>query len=40
MIRVPFLLLFGMNKGTQREKGQKDTTQEPSVGTSAEKMAS
>ena len=26
---VPFFLLFGFNKGTQKEKGQKGTTGEP-----------
>ena len=30
MIRVPFFLLFGYNKGTQKQKGHKGTTQEPS----------
>ena len=30
IIRVPFFLLFGFNKGTQKEKGQKGTTGEPS----------
>ena len=29
IIRVPFFLLFGFNKGTQKEKGQKGTTGEP-----------
>ena len=29
MIRVPFFLLFGFNKGTLKQKGQKGTTQEP-----------
>ena len=28
--RVPFFLLFGFNKGTQKEKGEKGTTGEPS----------
>ena len=31
IIRVPFFLLFGFNKGTQKEKGQKGTTGEPSI---------
>ena len=30
MIRVPFFLLFGSNKGSKNQKGQKGTTQEPS----------
>ena len=30
MIRVPFFLLFGLNKGALNQKGQKGTTQEPS----------
>ena len=30
MIRVPFFLLFGFNKGALNQKGQKGTTQEPS----------
>ena len=29
IIRVPFFLLFGFNKGTLHKKGQKHTTQEP-----------
>ena len=29
MIRVPFFLLFGLNKGALNQKGQKGTTQEP-----------
>ena len=29
MIRVPFFLLFGFDKGTQKQKGQKGTTREP-----------
>ena len=29
MIRVPFFLLFGFNKGALNQKGQKGTTQEP-----------
>ena len=29
IIRVPFFLLFGFNKGTQKEKGYKGTTGEP-----------
>ena len=29
-IRVPFFLLFGFNKGTQKEKGQKGPTGRPS----------
>ena len=28
-MRVPFFLLFGLNKGAQTEKGQKGTTGEP-----------
>ena len=35
MIRVPFFLLFGFNKGALNQKGQKGTTQEPSNGYSA-----
>ena len=31
MIRVPFFLLFGFNKGTPKEKGQKGTTGAPSL---------
>ena len=31
IIRVPFFLLFGFTKGTQKEKGQKGTTREPSI---------
>ena len=31
-IRVPFFLLFGSNMGSLNQKGQKGTTQEPSVG--------
>ena len=31
MIRVPFFLLFSFNKRTQKQKGQKGTTQEPSL---------
>ena len=34
-IRVPFFLLFGFNKGPQKEKGQKGTTGEPSTGKSS-----
>ena len=30
IIRVPFLLLFGFNNGTYKDKGQKGTTGEPS----------
>ena len=30
IIRVPFFLLFGFNKGTQKEKGEEGTTGEPS----------
>ena len=30
ILRVPFFLLFGFNKGTLKEKGQKGTTGEPS----------
>ena len=30
-IRVPFFLLCGFNKGTQKEKGQKGTTGEPLI---------
>ena len=30
IIRVPSFLPFGFNEGTQREKGQKGTTQKPS----------
>ena len=26
-----FFLIFGFNKGTIQQKGQKDTTQEPSL---------
>ena len=29
IIRVPFFLLFGFNKGTRKKKGQKGTTGEP-----------
>ena len=29
VIRVPFFLLFGFNKGALNQKGQKGTTQEP-----------
>ena len=29
MIRVPFFLLFGFNKGALNQKGQKGTTLEP-----------
>ena len=29
MIRVPFFLRVGFNKGNQKEKGQKGITQEP-----------
>ena len=29
IIRVPFFLLFGFNKGTRKAKGQKGTTQKP-----------
>ena len=29
MIRAPFFLLFGFDKGTLKQKGQKATTQEP-----------
>ena len=29
MIRVAFFLLFGSNKGSLNQKGQKGTTQEP-----------
>ena len=29
-IRVPFFLLFGFNKRTLKQKGQKGTSQEPS----------
>ena len=29
MIRVPFFLLFGFNKGALNQKGQEGTTQEP-----------
>ena len=29
MIRVPFFLLLGFNKGTLNQKGQKGTTQKP-----------
>ena len=32
IIRVPFFLLFGFNKGTQTKKGQKATTREPGRG--------
>ena len=32
MMRVPFFLLFGFNKGTQKENGQKGTTGEPRSG--------
>ena len=31
-IRVPFFLLFGVNKGTQKEKGQKGPTGIPRRG--------
>ena len=31
MIRAPFSRLFGFNKGSQKEKGQKGTTGEPSI---------
>ena len=31
IIRVPFSLLFGFNKGIRKYKGQKGTTQEPSI---------
>ena len=31
MIRVPFFLLFGFNKGALNQKGQKGTTQEPRI---------
>ena len=31
IIRVPFFLLFGFNKGAQKEKGQKGTTGGPSI---------
>ena len=31
IIRVPFFPLFGFNKGTRKKKGQKGTTQEPSL---------
>ena len=31
MIRVPFCLLFGFNKGPLKQKGQKGNTQEPRV---------
>ena len=30
IIRVPFFLILGFNKGTLKQKGQKSTTQEPS----------
>ena len=30
MIRVPFFVLFGFNKGALKQKGQKGTTQDPS----------
>ena len=30
MIRVPFFLLFGFNKGALNQKGQKGAAQEPS----------
>ena len=30
ILRVPFILLFGFNQGTRKEKEQKGTTQEPS----------
>ena len=30
-IRVPFFLLFGFTKGTQKEKGQKGPTGKPSI---------
>ena len=29
IIKVPFFLLFGVDKGTLKQKGQKGTTQEP-----------
>ena len=32
IMRVPFVLLFGFNKGARKTKGQKGTTQEPSKG--------
>ena len=31
MIRVPFFLIFSFNKGNLNQKGQKGTTQEPSL---------
>ena len=31
MVRVPFFLLFCFNKETPKQKGQKGTTQEPSL---------
>ena len=31
IIRVPFFLIFSFNKGTLNQKGQKGTTQEPSL---------
>ena len=35
IIRVPFFLMFSFNKGTLNQKGQKGTTQEPSLSKSA-----
>ena len=36
----PFFLLFGFNEGTEKGKGQKGTTQEPSWSLSVEPDAS